>query len=135
MKTTYSSCIATIETCVDWESIRFQFIVSFDLQQIVWSWVPVRPCKRNTNVSRPHFCIKKRERAFSDFFINWPFEFFLDKLRANVCNFRQSVDSREFFNFFIYCPNNLYSTLISKITLKLVTAFYFFRNQAKFENL
>ena len=103
---------------MDWESIRFQFIVSFDLQQIVWSWVPVRPCKRNTNVSLPHFCIKKRERAFSDFFINWPFEFFLDKLRANVCNFRQSVDSREFFNFFIYCPNNLYSTLISKITLK-----------------
>ena len=56
-------------------------------------------------------------------------------LRANVCNFRESVDSREFLNFFIYCPNNLYSTLISKITLKLVTAFYFFRNQAKFEKL
>ena len=56
-------------------------------------------------------------------------------LRANVCNFRESVDSREFLNFFIFCPNNLYSTLISKITLKLVTAFYFFRNQAKFEKL
>ena len=50
-------------------------------------------------------------------------------LRANVCNFRKSVDSREFLNFFIFCPNNLYSTLISKITLKLVTAFYFFLNR------
>ena len=56
-------------------------------------------------------------------------------LRANVCNFRESVDSREFFNFFIFRPNNLYSTLISKITLKLVTAFYFFRNQGKSEKL
>ena len=56
-------------------------------------------------------------------------------LRANVCNFRESVDSREFLNFFIFCSNNLYSTLISKIALKLVTAFYFFRNQAKFEKL
>ena len=56
-------------------------------------------------------------------------------LRANVCNFRESVDSLEFLNFFIFCSNNLYSTLISKITLKLVTAFYFFRNQAKFEKL
>ena len=54
-------------------------------------------------------------------------------LRANVCNFRESVDSREFLNFFIFCPHNLYSTLISKITLKLVTAFYFFLNRAKFE--
>ena len=54
-------------------------------------------------------------------------------LRANVCNFRESVDSHEFFNFFIFCPHNLYSTLISKITLKLVTAFYFFLNRAKFE--
>ena len=56
-------------------------------------------------------------------------------LRANVCNFRESVDSRELLNFFIFCPHNLYSTLISKITLKLVTAFYFFMNQAKFEKL
>ena len=58
-----------------------------------------------------------------------------EDLRANVCNFRESDDSREFWNFFIFCPNNLYSTLISKITLKLVRAFYFFRNQAKFEKL
>ena len=56
-----------------------------------------------------------------------------DNLRANVCNFRESVDSRELLNFFIFCPHNLYSTLISKITLKLVTAFYFFLNRAKFE--
>ena len=56
-------------------------------------------------------------------------------LRANVCNFRESVDSREFLNFFIFRPNNFYSTLISKITLKLATAFYFFRNQAKFDKL
>ena len=54
-------------------------------------------------------------------------------LRANVCNFRESVDICEFLNFFIFCPHNLYSTLISKITLKLVTAFYFFLNRAKFE--
>ena len=58
---------------------------------------------------------------------------FTEYLRANVCNFRESVDSREFLNFFIFCPHNLYSTLISKITLKLVTAFYFFLNRAKFE--
>ena len=56
-------------------------------------------------------------------------------VRANVCNFRESVDSREFLNFFLFRLNNLYSTLISKITLKLVTAFYFFRNQAKFDKL
>ena len=60
---------------------------------------------------------------------------FFSYLRANVCNYRESVDSREFLNFFIFCPNNLYSTLISKITLKFVKAFYFFRNQAKFEKL
>ena len=53
-------------------------------------------------------------------------------LRANVCNFRESVDSRDFLDFFIFCPNNLYGILISKITLKLVTAFYFFRNRTKF---
>ena len=56
-----------------------------------------------------------------------------ESLRANVCNFQESVDSREFLNFFIFCPHNLYSTLISKITLQLVTAFYFFLNRAKFE--
>ena len=60
-------------------------------------------------------------------------ENYFKESRANVCNFRESVDSRAFLNFFIFCPNNLYSTLISKITLKLVTAFYFFRNRAKFE--
>ena len=44
-------------------------------------------------------------------------------LRANISNFRESVDSREFLNFFIFCPHNLYSTLILKITLKLSTVF------------
>ena len=62
-------------------------------------------------------------------------KFLASYLRANVRNFRESVDSHEFLNFFIFRPNNLYSTLISKITLKLVTAFYFFRNQAKFDKL
>ena len=38
----------------------------------------------------------------------------------SASNFRKSVDSREFFNFYIFCPNNLYSTLISKITFSLV---------------
>ena len=60
-------------------------------------------------------------------------ELLVDILRANVCNFREWVDSREFLNFFIFCSNNLYSTLISKITLKLVSAFYFFRNRRSFE--
>ena len=54
-------------------------------------------------------------------------------LRANVCHFGESVDSREFLNFFIFCPHNLYSTLISKITLKPATVFYSFLNRAKFE--
>ena len=27
-------------------------------------------------------------------------------LRANVCNFRESVDSREFLNFFIFCSHD-----------------------------
>ena len=44
---------------------------------------------------------------------------------------RKSVDSREFLNFFIFCPNNLCSTLISKITLKLETAFIFFQESGK----
>ena len=65
--------------------------------------------------------------SFKTVTFNWSY------LRANVSNFRESVDSREFLNFFIFCPHNLYSTLISKITLKLVTAFYFFLNWAKFE--
>ena len=61
-------------------------------------------------------------------------EFFLySVLRGNVCNFRESVGRREFLNFFIFCPHNLSSTLISKIILKLVTAVYFFLNRAKFE--
>ena len=49
-------------------------------------------------------------------------------------NYRESGVSREISNFFIFCPSNLYSELFSKITLKVSTAFYFFRNRAKFEN-
>ena len=34
----------------------------------------------------------------------------VSSLRANVCNFRKSVDSREVLTFSIFCPkNNLYS--------------------------
>ena len=77
-------------------------------------------------------CFFSKAYLCDSFFIITIFYFF-KLLRDNVCNFRESVDSREFLNFFIFCPNNLYSTLISKITLKLVTAFYFFRNRAKFE--
>ena len=36
----------------------------------------------------------------------------VSSLRANVCNFRKSVDSREVLTFFIFYPNNLYSILI-----------------------
>ena len=49
-------------------------------------------------------------------------------------NYRESGVSREISNFFIFCPSNLYSEVFSKITLKVSTAFYFFRNRAKFEN-
>ena len=39
-------------------------------------------------------------------------------LRATVCKYRESGVSREIFNFFIFCPNNLYSELFSKILFK-----------------
>ena len=61
-------------------------------------------------------------------------EFLVEWKAPNVCNFRESVDSREFLNFFIFCPNNFYGTLISKFTLQLVTGFYFFRNRTKFKS-
>ena len=62
--------ITTIDTCVNWESIRFQFIVSFNMPEIAWSWVPVRPSKRNTNLSLPDFCIKKGSGLFLTFSSN-----------------------------------------------------------------
>ena len=40
------------------------------------------------------------------------------RLRATVCKYRESDVSREIFNFFIFCSNNLYSELFSKILLK-----------------
>ena len=39
-------------------------------------------------------------------------------LRATVCKYRESGVSREIFNFLIFCSNNLYSELFSKILLK-----------------
>ena len=60
--------------------------------------------------------------------------FELHQLRADVLNYRESGVSREISNFFIFCPSNLYSEVFSKITLKVSTAFYFFRNREKFEN-
>ena len=42
----------------------------------------------------------------------------LKLLRATVCKYRESGVSREIFNFFIFCSNNLYSELFSKILLK-----------------
>ena len=55
-------------------------------------------------------------------------------LRADVRNYRESGVSREISNFFIFCSSNLYSEVFSKTTLKVSTAFYFFRNRAKFQN-
>ena len=55
-------------------------------------------------------------------------------LRADVWNYGESGVSREISNFFIFCPSDLYSEVFSKITLKVSTAFHFFRNRAKFEN-
>ena len=58
----------------------------------------------------------------------------VDILRADVWNYRESGVSREISNFFIFCPSDLYNEVFSKITLKVSTAFSFFRNRAKFEN-
>ena len=69
-------------------------------------------------------CINKRGLMFALRLASIQCSSQFSYLWANVCNFRKSVDSREFLNFFIFCLNNLYSTLISKITLELVTAFY-----------
>ena len=42
----------------------------------------------------------------------------LKTLRATVCKYRESGVSREIFNFFTFCPNNLYSELFLKILFK-----------------
>ena len=39
-------------------------------------------------------------------------------LRASSCKYREWDDSREISDFFIFCPNNLYSELFSKIPFK-----------------
>ena len=54
-------------------------------------------------------------------------------LRADSCNFRESGDTRENFDL-IFCPNNLYGKLFSKIAFKGSAAFYFLQNRQKFEN-
>ena len=48
-------------------------------------------------------------------------------LGADSCNFRESGDTREILDFLIFCPNNLYGKLFSKIAFKGSTAFYFFK--------
>ena len=42
----------------------------------------------------------------------------LSCLRASSCKYREWGDSREISDFFIFCPNNLYSELLSKIPFK-----------------
>ena len=42
----------------------------------------------------------------------------INPLRATVCKYRESGVSREIFNFFIFCTNNLYSEFFSKILFK-----------------
>ena len=54
-------------------------------------------------------------------------------LRADFWNYQKSGVSREISNSFIFCPYNLYSGVLSKITLKVSSACYFLRNRAKFE--
>lgn len=58
---------------------------------------------------------------------------FSSPLRANFCNYRECGVSREILDFFIFCPNNLYSELFSKIPFKGSGALSFFRNREKFE--
>ena len=55
----------------------------------------------------------------------------VSSLRANVCNFPKSVDSREVLTFFIFCPNNLYSTLIYKNHIKTCNGFLYFKKSGK----
>ena len=39
-------------------------------------------------------------------------------LRANFPKYREWDDTRQIFDFFIFCPNNLYGELFSKIPFK-----------------
>ena len=55
-------------------------------------------------------------------------------LKTSSRKYREWDDSREIFDFFIFCPNNLYSELFSKIPFKGPEALHFFRNRGKFEN-
>ena len=39
-------------------------------------------------------------------------------LRVDSCKYRKWDDSREISDFFIFCPNNLYNELFSKLPFK-----------------
>ena len=55
----------------------------------------------------------------------------VSNLRATVCKYRESSDSCEKFNIFIFCPKDPLGKLFSKITLKDSADFYFWRNREK----
>ena len=55
-------------------------------------------------------------------------------LRASSCKYGEWDDSRKISDFFIFCPNNLYSEWSSEIPFKGSEALQFFRNRGKFEN-
>ena len=53
-------------------------------------------------------------------------------LRANVYNFRASVNSHEFLNFFKFCPNNLSLQYTNfKNHVKTFNSFLFFQESGK----
>ena len=57
----------------------------------------------------------------------------VEVLKSRFLKLSKSGVSREISNSFIFCPYDLYSGVFSKITLKVSSACYFFRNRAKFE--
>ena len=87
---------------------------------------------RHYRVSRPQFprptngtpgtmtpLLETKTLAFYD--LGFPTEArvkMLRYLRVNSCKYRKWDDSLEILEFFIFCPNNLYSELFSKIPFK-----------------
>ena len=53
-------------------------------------------------------------------------------LRATFCKYQISLNNRHILEFFIFCPNNPYNELFSKIALKVSATLYFWRNRGKF---
>ena len=49
-------------------------------------------------------------------------------LRVNFRKYQNSAGSRQILSFFIFCPNDSYGKLFSKIKLKSSPALYFFNN-------